>query len=538
MPRLSGSRSDRPPDSLPSAPCGAQSDPLPTDPPGAAPSSRRRESGSVDRHPHRGRAGRFLSACLRRAAAALLSGGAARPGARRRAFAGVLASVLFGFAALLAVPQTAHAQAVKEIWSATLTTGASSTAPTMFGYAFYGSGATFGSLSANSISDLGSNRSSSALFSNNASGGTLNFAASNVDPDPLEHTTFRERLTLHIGTTSFAGANATLSSTNALTNILTWSNSGLTWAANEMIAVRLTLSVPGIDSITFSDAGTDGAFAPGDAVTATVTFNEAVDVTGTPQLEIDVAGTPTTLSYSSGSGTTALVFTGYTVASGEEDTDGLAVAANKLTLNGGTIRATADGNPDAVLDHDAVPASANHRIDGVKPTLVTTGGGAPRRSSDGTRIILAFSEAIGAVDRTGITVKSGPTTLSTTADSTSGARVEITLTNALTSSDTAVTVELAAEAVTDVAGNGNEAVAATSVTITDDTAPTLAGASTPSNDVVLLSYDEALDSSSIPHESAFTVEVGGIVRPVSSVATSGDMGLALTLGLAFRPATR
>ena len=75
-------------------------------------------------------------------------------------------------------------------------------------------------------------------------------------------------------------------------------------------------------------------------------------------------------------------------------------------------------------------------------------------SSDGTEIILTFSEAIGSVDRSKITVKSGTTTLTTTADSTSGSTVEITLTTALTSSDTSVTVELSADAVADVAGNG------------------------------------------------------------------------------------
>ena len=352
-------------------------------------------------------------------------------------------------------------------------------------------------------------------------------------PDPLDDAAFRARLTFHAGTDALDGADASWET--AGNSILTWSPSGLTWADMQTIAVRLTMSVPGIDSITFSDAGTDGAYAVGDAVSATVTFNEAVDVTGTPQLEIDAGGTPETLGYSSGSGTAALVFTGYTVAAGEEDTDGLAVAGNKLTLDGGTIRASAGGNPDAVLDHDAVPASANHRVDGVKPTLVTTGGGAPKPSSDGTKVILTFSEAIGSVDRTRITVESGTTTLSTTADSMSGATVEITLTTALTSSDTSVTVELAADAVEDLAGNGIAAVAATTVSVEDNTPPTLTGASTVSNDTVQLSYDEALDLTSQPAGSAFTVKVGGRARPVITVSFSGNRHVNLILGSAFRP---
>ena len=274
--------------------------------------------------------------------------------------------------------------------------------------------------------------------------------------DPLNDSVFRERLTLHIGTAGFDGHDATATDSGT---ILTWSNSGLTWADMQTYAVRLTMSVPGVDSIAFGGAGTDGAFKTGAAVTASVTFSEAVSVTGTPQLEIDVGGTEKTLDYSSGSGGATLVFAGYTVAAGDVDADGLSVAANKLTLNSGTIQASGGGNPDADLDHDAVPASASHKVDGVKPTLVTTGAGAPRASSDGTKIILTFSENIGSVDRTKITVKSGTNTLTTTADSKSGATVDITLTTALTSADTSVTVELAADAVTDVAGNGIAAAA-------------------------------------------------------------------------------
>ena len=107
---------------------------------------------------------------------------------------------------------------------------------------------------------------------------------------------FRARLTLHLGTDSFDGADATASGTTALN----WSSTGLTWADTETYAVRLTLSVPGIDSIAFNDAGNDGAYAIGDAVTATVTFSEAVTVTGTPQLTINMGGSDKVLTTARG----------------------------------------------------------------------------------------------------------------------------------------------------------------------------------------------------------------------------------------------
>ena len=160
------------------------------------------------------------------------------------------------------------------------------------------------------------------------------------------------------------------------------------------------------------------------------------------------------------------MFSGYTVAANDEDTDGLSIEANKLDANGGTIQETADATVAAVLTHAAVAASANHKVDGVKPTLVTTVDFAPKTSLDGSKIILVFSENIGSVDTTKITVKEGATTLSLTGQVTSGSRVQLTLLPAdvIGSSVTNITVALAVDAVTDVPGNGIAAVSATSVT--------------------------------------------------------------------------
>ena len=162
------------------------------------------------------------------------------------------------------------------------------------------------------------------------------------------------------------------------------------------------------------------------------------------------------------------------MAANDEDTDGLSVEANKLTLNSGTIKASADAKPDAVLTHSAVAASSSHKVDGVKPTLVTMGAGAPAASSDGSKIVLTFSEIIRTVDDSKITLMSGTNTLTTTAvqlDLATQLWVEITLTTALTAADTMVTVELDANAVTDWSGNGIAAVSATSVSVNVESAP-------------------------------------------------------------------
>ena len=64
----------------------------------------------------------------------------------------------------------------------------------------------------------------------------------------------------------------------------------------------------------------------------------------------------------------SMVFS-YTVAKGDLDTDGLGIAANALSPNGGTIRDTA-GN-DAVITHEAVADSATYVIDGVPPEITS-----------------------------------------------------------------------------------------------------------------------------------------------------------------------
>ena len=80
-----------------------------------------------------------------------------------------------------------------------------------------------------------------------------------------------------------------------------------------------------------------------------------------------------------------LVFA-YEVADRESDTDGVGVEAD--SLSGGTIEDTSD-NP-AELDHDGLSADSNHKVDGVKPALASTGGTAV----DGTMLTLTYDEPL------------------------------------------------------------------------------------------------------------------------------------------------
>jgi hypothetical protein len=97
------------------------------------------------------------------------------------------------------------------------------------------------------------------------------------------------------------------------------------------------------------DTGSDGpAYTEGEDIEFTVTFDKAVTVSGSPQITINLAGVggDVQLTYASGSGTAALVFSLTAGAAGVHQADATEVtmAAQIIDLNGGTM-VDANGNP-------------------------------------------------------------------------------------------------------------------------------------------------------------------------------------------------
>ena len=112
--------------------------------------------------------------------------------------------------------------------------------------------------------------------------------------------------------------------------------------------------------------------------------NVTVDTNGgTPYVGIDVGGDTKQAGYASGSGTNHLRFR-YTVQAGDNDTDGISIAANALKTNNGTIRT---GDFDADLSHDAVPAIPNATVDSIAPTLLAA-------TVDAALITLTYDETV------------------------------------------------------------------------------------------------------------------------------------------------
>ena len=139
------------------------------------------------------------------------------------------------------------------------------------------------------------------------------------------------------------------------------------------VSAQTDTAAPTISSVAISsDTGDedfyfddDGVYGIGDSIKVTVTFSENVAVTGAPQLELDIGGSAKVAAYESVTNTD-VVFS-YTVAEGDSDTDGTALSANKLTLNGGSIKDAADNA--ANLSHTALAAQEDHQVDGVRPTI-------------------------------------------------------------------------------------------------------------------------------------------------------------------------
>ena len=214
---------------------------------------------------------------------------------------------------------------------------------------------------------------------------------------------------------------------------------------------------PTVTGIALTSTPVYDGYHRNEVVEATVTFDAAVDITGTPQLELDFAGIPKAAACTAATNTTTMVCR-YRVATDDSAPNGIAIAADPLT--GGTIRATGT-TTDAVLTHGAVPIDAGHKVDGIRPTLVTTGTDAPTTSTDGTEVILTFSEDIRRVNRNLITIEADGVTLSTTAVSRTGTKAAITLATALRMAPANnLTVALRSNAVFDAAGNGILAVQA------------------------------------------------------------------------------
>ncbi|MCY3596937.1 MAG: hypothetical protein OXG71_05805 [Rhodospirillales bacterium] len=149
-------------------------------------------------------------------------------------------------------------------------------------------------------------------------------------------------------------------------------------------------AAPSVTGVSVVSSPTSGStYMLGETIRIRATFDQAVTVTGSPRLSIDMdpaAWGTKQAAYASGSGTTALDFV-HTVVEPNYSTQGIAVLANSLALNGGTIRSA--GGTDAALAHTGLGHASGHKVDW-RPSISV----ADARADEGAGAVVAFEVSL------------------------------------------------------------------------------------------------------------------------------------------------
>ena len=164
----------------------------------------------------------------------------------------------------------------------------------------------------------------------------------------------------------------------------------------------------------------------GDTVDIVVTFSEAVTITGSPLLALTIGSGTANASYLSGdarnTGATTTKYFRYTVAAGDNDTNGISIAANALSLNSGANLATitdAAGNAATTTHSITVADNATYSFDTSAPAAPTlrplgmgVSGGATAAEATAADGVVIFNAERGSTLRVTLTGTSGTVTKS------------------------------------------------------------------------------------------------------------------------------
>ena len=291
----------------------------------------------------------------------------------------------------------------------------------------------------------------------------------------------------------------------------------------------------------------NGTYKAGDNLDFTVNFSEAVNVVitgGVPYLPLtlDTGGT-VNASYVSGSGTSALVFR-YTVASGNLDSNGVAVGS-AITANGGTLKDAATNS--ATLTLNGVASTAAVLVDGVAPTVssVAVPTGATYIAGDTLSFTVNFSEnitvnTVGGTPRLALDI--GGVTKYATYQSGSGSSALVfsyAVENGLVDSDGIAVSSLSANggSLKDTAGNSVvttlNSVGATASILVDSTVPTVASVAVPANGTYLaggnldftVNFGEAVTVDTTGGTPRLALDIGGTTKYATYMSGSGSTAL-------------
>jgi len=322
-------------------------------------------------------------------------------------------------------------------------------------------------------------------------------------------------------------------------------------SANKAIVIDNT--GPTVTSVSSSTA--NGTYTTGGTVNITVTFSEAVTVTGTPTIALETGATDRTVNYSSGTGTTTLVFA-YTVQAGDAsgDLDYLSTTA----LSAGTSIRSAIGN-DATLTLPT-PGAANSLgankaivIDTGAPSVTsvsaTTANGS-YNAGDTVDVTVTFSEVVTVTGTPTIVLETGATDRTVNYSSGTGSAT-LTFTYTVQAGDTSSDLDYVgtgslAAGTTIRDGVGNDAtltlpspgaansLGANKAIVIDTTAPTVSSVSSTTNNGtyaagstvdVTVTFSESVTVAGTP---TIVLETGATDRTVNYSSGSGGTTLTFT----------
>jgi large repetitive protein len=135
----------------------------------------------------------------------------------------------------------------------------------------------------------------------------------------------------------------------------------------------------------------------GDTVNVTAHFSEAQTLNltdGTPTLSLQIGSSQVSATYVSGAGTADLVF-GYTVLAGQTDTNGIAINANALQLNGSTLndpRGNTTDLPASVISTD----NLGYKVDTTSPSISIASNVASLKAGETANLTFTLSKATGS----------------------------------------------------------------------------------------------------------------------------------------------
>jgi hypothetical protein len=280
----------------------------------------------------------------------------------------------------------------------------------------------------------------------------------------------------------------------------------------------------------------------GDTANVNVTFNEAVNLNlavGSPTVALQIGSSTVQATYLSGAGSNTLVFT-TTISAGQNDTDGIAIALNALSLNGAVLTDAA-GNTSTPTSA-AVSSNNAYMVDTLAPSVSVAFNVASLKAGETATLTLTANDKTGTSftwnGTAGDLTVSGGTLSAISPFVLSGANYVSTATFTPTAGSTVAGVVSTASAVyTDLAGNPGQVTSSASVSV-DTAVPTLTsmnitGASgivsntLNAGDVVQITatFSEAVVVNTTGGTPKVLLNIGGLGNSASYVSGSGTTDL-------------